>query len=853
MRLAGIMSRLLAAAALAIAVFCAAAARAQVDFARDIEPVFHTRCYMCHGPSVQMNGLRLDRKEAALRGSDAGPVIIPGDSARSRLVERITSDKPGFRMPPSGAPLAPQQIAAIKAWIDGGAVWPEKAGSPAPTSSIASGHWAFRPVRRPPVPAVRHSAWARNAIDRFILARLEAENVQPSPEADRVTLIRRVYLDLIGLPPTPEEVDRFLADERPQAWQELVDRLLGSPHYGEKQALHWLDAARYADSDGYERDPQRPYAWRWRDWVIQALNADMPFDRFTIEQLAGDLLPNATLEQRVATGFLRNGVKNREAGVHNDEKHFEEVIDKVNTAGTVWMGLTVGCAQCHNHKYDPLSQKEFYQLYAIFNNAVERDIPAPPPGQLGPYLRAWPAYRAEREKILCDQKIDELLAAWKQKMLEAMDKPGVRTDWDFQVTEWRAAKDRSDWKLRASPAELTEFERDEIADWFLDHPGPDVTEEEKARISAARKALRELEAKLPPLARAYTVIERPDPQVTRIALRGDWRSPGLEVQPGTPAVLPPLKLDGKPARLAFAEWLVSPENPLTARVTVNRIWQELFGRGLVRTGNDFGTQGEPPSHPELLDWLAAEFMESGWSRKHLLRLIVDSATYRQASRARPELAERDPDNRWLARQNRLRLPAELIRDEALAASGLLYPKIGGESVRPPQPEGVGELMYSKKPWVADEGPERYRRGLYIFFQRTAPYPMLINFDAPTKLVASVERQRSNTPLQALNLLNDPVFFESAQALAVRVMREETELERRMERMFRLCLARKPKPEEISHITKFLDAQRRLLERDAAAQAKLAPFVPEGASRLEVAAWTGQARALMNVDEFVTRE
>ncbi len=693
----------------------------------------------------------------------------------------------------------------------------------------------------------------RNAIDRFILARLEAEGAAPSPEADPVTLIRRVYLDLIGLPPAPEEVDRFLADGRPQAWQELVDNLLRSPHYGEKQALHWLDAARYADSDGYERDPQRPYAWRWRDWVIQAFNADMPFDRFTVEQLAGDLLPDATLEQRVATGFLRNGVKNREAGVHNDEKHFEEVVDKVNTIGAVWMGLTVGCAQCHDHKYDPISQKEFYQLYAVFNNTVERDIPAPPPGQLGPYLRAWPGYRAERDKILSDLGIDRLLAAWKQSMLEAMDQPGVRTDWDFQVTEWRAAKDRSDWKLRAAPTDLTEFERDEIVDWFLDHPGPDAAEEEKTRVSAARKAIRELEAKLPPVVRAYTVIERPDFQVTRIALRGDWRSPGLEVLPAAPAVLPPLKLDGKPARLALAEWLVSPDNPLTARVTVNRLWQELFGRGLVRTANDFGSQGEPPSHPELLDWLAAEFMESGWRRKHLLRLIAGSATYRQASHARPNLAERDPDNRWLARQNRLRLPAELIRDGALAASGLLYPKVGGESVRPPQPEGVGELMYAKKPWVADEGPERYRRGLYIFFQRTAPYPMLINFDAPTRLVAGVDRQRSNTPLQALNLLNDPAFFEAAQALAVRVMRDETSPERRLERMFRLCLARKPKPEEADRVAEFLRLQRRLLQFDGAALARLAPFAPEGESRLEVAAWTGLARALMNLDEFITRE
>ncbi len=831
----------------------AAAAPAQVDFPRDIEPVLHQRCYMCHGASVQMNGLRLDRKKEALEGGLAGPVIVPGNSAASRLVERIVSTKPGHRMPPSGAPLTPEQIAAIRAWIDAGAEWPETAVRATPSEEQRRMHWSFQPVRRPQVPPVKNPAWPRNAIDRFILARLEAEGVSPSPEADPVTLLRRLYLDLIGLPPAPEEVDAFLADQRPNAWRERVERLLRSPHYGERQALGWLDAARYADSDGYERDPQRPWAWRWRDWVIRALNEDMPFDRFTIEQLAGDLLPGATIEQRVATGFLRNGVKNREAGVHNDEKRFEEVVDRVNTVSTVWLGLTAGCAQCHNHKYDPISQKEYYQLYAVFNGAVERDVPAPLAGQIGPYQRALPAYRAERERILRDNGIPELFAAWKQKMLEAMEKPGVRTDWDFQLTEWRAAKDRSDWKLRSPESELTEYEREEVLEWFLANPGPDATEEQKQRVQAARKALQELKAKLPPLARAYTMIEQGEPVITRIALRGDWRSPGLEVRPGTPEVLPPLRLNGKPARLAFAEWLVSAENPLTARVQVNRIWQEFFGRGLVRTVDDFGTQGEKPSHPELLDWLAAEFVESGWSRKHIIRLIVDSATYRQASRWRPELAERDPDNRWLARQNRIRLPAELIRDQALAASGLLYPKIGGESVRPPQPEGVGELMYAQKPWVADEGPERYRRGLYIFFQRTAPYPMLINFDAPARLVAAVERRRSNTPLQALNLLNDQAFFEAAQALAARVAEEARNPEERLERIFRLCLGRKPTAFEAERIREFLEKQRALVARDAATQAKLAPFVPEGEERLELAAWTGLARALMNLDEFVTRE
>jgi len=828
-------------------------APAQVDFNRDIEPIFHKRCYACHGPSVQMNGLRLDRKEEAMAGSLAGPVIVAGNSAASSLVERITSTKDGHRMPPSGPPLKPEEIAAIRAWIDAGAPWPEKAVEATASPEPGRGRWSFQPVKRPAPPPVKNQSWPRNAIDRFILARLESEGVEPSPEADPVTLVRRLYLDLIGLPPTPEEIDEFVADTRPHAWRELAERLLRSPHYGEKQALGWLDAARYADSDGYERDPQRPWAWRWRDWVIRAFNEDMPFDRFTIEQLAGDLLPRATVEQRVATGFLRNGVKNREAGVHNDEKRFEEMVDRVNTVGTVWLGLTLGCAQCHNHKYDPISQKEYYQLYAVFNGAVERDIPAPLAGQLGPYQRAYPTYLAERERILGENGIPQLFALWKQKMLEAMDRPGVRTDWDFQLTEWRAAKDRSDWKLRSPENELTEYERDEVLEWFLANPGPDVSEEDRQRIQAARKALQELKAKLPPLARAYTMIEQREPVVTRIALRGDWRSPGLPVEPGTPQVLPPLRMNGKPARLAFAEWLVSRENPLTARVQVNRIWQEFFGRGLVQTADDFGTQGEKPSHPELLDWLAAEFVESGWSRKHIIRLIVDSATYRQSSRWRPDLAERDPNNRWLARQNRIRLPAELIRDRALAASGLLYPKIGGESVRPPQPEGVGELMYAQKPWVADEGPERYRRGLYIFFQRTAPYPMLINFDAPGRLVAAVERKRSNTPLQALNLLNDQAFFEAAQALAVRVVQEASGTEQRLERIFRLCLGRKPSEAEAARIREFLARQQALLAGDSSAVARLAPYVPEGEDRAELAAWTGVARGLMNLDEFLTRE
>jgi mono/diheme cytochrome c family protein len=826
-----------------------------VDFARDVEPIFHERCYVCHGPSMQTNGLRLDRKDAALKGGNSGPAVVPGDSAASKLIERVSSEKEGFRMPPVGPSLSANQIAVLTAWIDAGADWPERAVAPTPSEESQQTHWSFRPVRRPALPEVHNTSWVRNPIDRFVLAKLEAEGVEPSAEAGKITLVRRLYWDLIGLPPTPEEVDAFLTDPRPQAYEELVERLLASPHYGERQAIPWLDAARYADSDGYERDPQRPYAWRWRDWVIEALNGDMPFDRFTVEQIAGDLLPHAAVEQRVATGFLRNGIKNREAGVKNEEKHFEETIDRISTIGTVWLGLTVGCAQCHNHKFDPLSQKEFYQLYAIFNNAVERDIEAPQPGQAGPYLRAYPEYRAKREKILAENGIPELQAAWQRQIRKAMDDPGVHTDWDFNTTEWRAAHDRPDWKMRARVEELTEIERDEIADWFLAHPGPDFEKDEalQKKIKRVREQLDELANDLPEVAQANTIIERDSPEPTHIALRGDWRSPGVEVHGATPAVLNEFQPGEKPLRLAFAQWLVSKDNPLTARVNVNRLWQEVFGRGIVRTADDFGTQGEKPSHPELLDWLASEFVDSGWSRKHMIRLMVTSATYRQASAARPELAERDPENKWLSRQNRLRLPAELVRDNALAVSGLLYPQVGGKSVRPPQPEGVGELMYSKKPWVEDTGPERYRRGLYILFQRTSPYPMLVNFDAPTTLVTAVRRERSNTPLQALNLLNDPVFVEAAQALAVRTLRQAGGFGDRLERMFRLCLSRAPTAAEKDRLTAFFEREREVVRNEAGAAGKIAPFVPAGQDPIDVAAWTGLARGVMNLDEFITRE
>lgn len=803
-----------------------------------------------------MSGLRLDRRADALKGGYSGAVVIPGDAEASKLLSRVRSDKDGFRMPPAGTRLTSAQTDLIAEWIAEGAVWPQRQETSAANAASTTRHWSFEPISKAEPPAVKQQAWARNPVDRFVLAKLEAEGVEPAPEADRRTLARRAAFDLTGLPLSPEEMAEFVNDQRPDAYERLVDRLMSSPHYGERQAIPWLDGARYADSDGYERDPLRPHAWRWRDWVINALNADMPFDRFTIEQLAGDLLPNATVEQKVATGFLRNGIKNREAGTQNEEKRFEETIDRASTVGTVWLGLTVGCAQCHDHKYDPISQKEFYEFFANFNNAVEFDIDAPLPIEEASFAAAYPAYKQRRSEIWRRYGADKLFSEWRAMVLKTMEEPGVNTDWDQVVTEWRAANDRSDWLMEADESALTDIEIARRQDWFLRVNGPvfDKNESVKELLKRVQEEMAALETDvLPARTLAYTMSERLERKPSYIALRGDWKAPGLEVQPGVIGVLNPLESDGKPARLALAEWIVDPQNPLTARVAVNRVWQQLFGRGLVETANDFGTQGKAPSHPDLLDWLATSFVEDGWSQKKLMRRIVTSATYRQSSAARPELAERDPGNAWLARQNRLRLPAELVRDNALTVSGLLFGRIGGPSIHPPQPEGVGDLSYSRKDWPEDTGPERYRRGLYIFFRRTSPYPMLVNFDAPDTLTTNVQRERTDTPLQALNLLNDPVFIEAAQALALRVCLDSPDPDNRVGAMFELALGRRPTATESERISRYQAAERSRLAEAEEAAAKTAPFVPPSVSRADLAAWTSVARGMLNLDEFVTRE
>ncbi|MGL4555176.1 MAG: PSD1 and planctomycete cytochrome C domain-containing protein, partial [Gemmataceae bacterium] len=619
-----------------------------VDFDRDVRPLLARACFSCHGPDKQRGGLRLDHGPSALTGGTSGPVLKKKDSANSRLIHVVAGLDPDAKMPPGeGKALKPDEVALLRAWIDQGPYFPAKDWLVAPARNV---HWSFRPVVRPAVPAAAHQ------IDGFVAARLAAEKLDPSPPADRVTQLRRVALDLTGLPPAPEAVDAFLADERPDAFERQVDRLLASPHYGERWGRHWLDAARYADSDGFEKDTGRPHAWRYRHWVIDALNRNLPYDRFVVEQLAGDLLPGATVEQKVATGFHRNTLTNKEGGVDKEQFRVEAVVDRVNTTARAFLGLTLACAQCHDHKYDPLSHAEYYRFFAFFNSDEERDIPAP---------------------------------VW-----------GVK-----------------------SPPEKGK-------------PGP---------LLAQTMALGK---------------ERP----THVMLRGDFLRPGAEVRPGTPAVLPPLAAKS-PNRLHLARWITSAENPLTARVFVNQAWHKFFGRGLVASMDDFGTQGEKPSHPELLDWLAAEFASSGWDVKGLTRLIVTSDAYRQSSRLRPELAARDPNNVLLARQARQRLEAEAVRDQMLSAGGLLTPQIGGTSVRPPQAAGISELTYAgSAKWLESGGTDRYRRGMYTWFQRTSPHPMLMTFDAPDGNLCTVRRERSNTPLQALTLLNDVAFVECAKAL-----------------------------------------------------------------------------------------
>jgi hypothetical protein len=835
---------------------------AQVDFTRDVQPVLKRNCYACHGPGMQQSGLRLDDGAAALKGGNSGKAILPGKSGESPLVHRVRGDKGVPQMPPGGRKLKPEEIALLEKWIDAGATFPAGSAT-AKAVRPTSQHWSFQPVRKAEPPAVPNNAAVRNEIDRFIIARLAKDKLNPAPEAERRVLLRRLSFDLTGLPPTTEEMEQFLSDKSPDAYEKQVDRLLASPHFGEKWARHWLDQARYADSDGYEKDWIRPWAWRWRNWVIDAINRDMPFDRFTIEQIAGDLLPNATAEQRVATGFHRNTLTNREGGIDDNQFRFENTADRSSTVSTVWLGLTVACSQCHDHKFDPISQKDYYSMFAFFDNVEEVNIDAPLAGEIGPWLRTQAEYRAKRKAMLAEYNVAPLQESWEKEILYTIAHPGERTDWDLAWDCVNKLTDGGDGaKIVQIPAhQRSEREKDILTDHFVGnyHFAVGNKKWKELKLDQLSKKLRELKDQYPQLSQAMTIAEDPKPHPTNIRVRGDYKALGIEVPADTLAVLPALNASGEKAtRLDLARWLVRRDNPLTARVTVNRIWQELFGAGLVRTPDDFGLRSERPIHPELLDWMASEFMDQGWSRKAIIRKMVLSGTYRQSSAARPELQEMDPNNTLLARQSRLRLNGESIRDAALQVSGLLTTQVGGPSVNPPIPPGVMELSYGSRGWGTgwkeSTGADRYRRGMYIQFLRTTPYPLLVNFDVPKSTVPACRRDRSNTPLQALNLLNDPVFLEAAQAFAVRVLTAAPkDFAGRIDAACKEALGRPPSATEKVRMQAYLEKQESLLKDDAKAAEQLAPVELPGVARREAAAWTALSSVLLNLDEFITRE
>ena len=806
-----------------------------VDYRREIQPLLARHCYECHGPDQQKSGLRLDTVAAAKLGGYNGAAILPGKSGESLLIAAVTGSGDIIRMPEDRPPLSAAEIDRLKSWIDQGAVAPAD-DSPVPTKSPASRHWAFQPLVRPAVPAVSQPLWLRNPIDAFVLARLDAEKIVPSPEADRYTLIRRLSLDLTGLLPSPAETEAFVSDQRPDVYDRLVDRLLDSPRYGEKWARQWLDQARYADSNGYTIDSGRSI-WKYRDWVIDALNSDMPFDQFAVEQLAGDMLPGATPDQIIATGFHRNTLRNEEGGTDAEQFRVESVADRVNTTAAVFLGLTLGCARCHDHKYDPISQRDYYQFFALLNNADEPTLPVPTMQQA-----------KEEPALLAD------IAQVEKRLAEVEANAGTRQqDWERKLTdETRAAlPEPVRQALAVDAGSRNDVQKNAIAEEFR------KVDPELVPLVTVLNDLKDRKKQL--AARVTTTLvmkERAAPRETYIHMRGDFLRRGARVQPGVPAVLASTASQPVADRLELARWLVSANNPLTPRVTVNRLWQQYFGQGLVETDNDFGTQGSPPSHPELLDWLAGQLIDHGWSLKTIHRLIVTSATYRQASAYRADLAQRDPANRLLARMPRLRLDAETIRDVALSASGLLSGEVGGPGVYPPQPEGIYRFTQQVKFWKENTGDDRYRRGLYIYFWRSSPYPFLMTFDSPDANTACTRRVRSNTPLQALTLANDRVFMEAAQALAARVIRESPSPNdaERIRYLYRLCFAREPATGEAARLSDLLNVQRRQFAARLSDAEQIAGTVrPADASPAETAAWTMLARVAINLDEFITRE
>jgi hypothetical protein len=786
-----------------------------LDFTRDVQPIFSAHCLKCHGPEKQKSGYRLDEKVTAFRGGDSGhPAVVVSNSSNSALWQRITTTNEEQVMPPKGARLSEKEINILRSWIDAGAAWP---ASSLVSSQLTSMHWSFQSIRVPSIPAVRQKRFVRNPIDSFVLAQLESERIKPSAEADRTTLIRRLYLDLLGLLPTTDQVDAFVADKSPTAYERLVDVLLASPHFGERWGRHWLDLARYADSAGYQIDRVRPGAYLYRDWVVNSVNRDQPFDQFTIEQLAGDLLPNATMEQKIATGFHRMTLSNLEDGVDKAEFECKAKVDRVATTGTTWLGLTVGCAECHTHKYDPISQREFYQLYAFFNGSEELDLPTPNPAHREKYEYARKQWELEKARLeearsrYADTIAQTNLIQW-QRTVNRKTLPTNVVAAVIAAPEKRSAAQKRDlWKYYRE----------------LDPGMKDFGAKLKAHQRRAPRFFEE---------QALVFVTNTNAPKTFVHLRGDFLARGDEVTPGVLQALNPTPSKGATDRLDLARWMVSPENPLTSRVAVNRMWLHLFGRGLVNTPEDFGTRGEAPSHPELLDWLAREFQHSGWSRKHIIQLIVTSATYRQSSQMRPELLERDPQNVLLARQGRFRVESEIVRDLFLAASDLLNDRIGGPSIYPVIPEDVKAAGYGVGGvWTETDGPEKYRRGLYVVSRRTVPYPVSMTFDQANPNECTARRERSSTPLQPLALLNNPVFAECSEAFGRRMEQGSGGLRDRLAFGFRTCVARQPTRAELNRLEQLWQDERKQ------------------ARATEAQAWRAAAEVLLNLEEFLTRE
>jgi len=1014
-----------------------------IDFNRDIRPILSDNCFACHGPdeSKRMAGIRLDTKEGARAA------LTPGNPEASRLYLRVAHPDPKRRMPPpsTGRTLNTQQVELIQKWIAGGADWKL--------------HWSYEKPERPELPALKNKKWARNAIDNFVLARLEQEKLTPSAEADRITLLRRLSFDLTGLPPTPAEVDTFVKDKSASAYEKQVDRLLASPHYGERMAMPWLDLARYADTHGFHIDSHRDM-WPWRDWVIRAFNNNMPFDRFTVEQLAGDLLPNATTEQKIASGFNRNHMINYEGGAIPDEYLVEYVADRSETTSTVWMAMTMACARCHDHKYDPIKQKDYYRMFAFFNSVKEKGLDGRD-GNADPFLRL-PSGEQQtrlddlmarikaRESELADEKIKPAREQWEKQRLALLDyaapaglRDGLVAQYemdgtgndhsgayrhahvlrgeptmvqtsvgkatlfsspshavlgkialgaDYSIAAWlvqdhhepqtvlRQAGRLDVWwdasypmphlrrgahlhvetpgmhlrtrdrlvqteqyhvailhtqaggvairingqavpvvreaasgvtngeagvlaigqeldtevrngfrgriaDLRIYARALTESELRYLAidhrlphmlsvpvkqrakeltlrlrEHYLAHVAPAETQAAWADLRQLRERKAQLDDAIP---NTMVMFEMDKPRDTFVLNRGDYRNHGEKVTPSVPAVLPPLAAGAKPDRLALAKWLVDPQHPLTARVAVNRYWQNYFGIGLVKSSENFGTQGDAPSHPELLDWLATEFQRTAWDVKAMQRLIVTSATYRQSSKATPALTERDPENRLLARMSRFRLSAELVRDNALAVSGLLNTKVGGQSTYPYQPPGIWEEIsrgeiFSAQVYKESQGEDLYRRGMYWFWKRTAPPASLSTFDAPDREKCVVRRSVTNTPLQALTLLNDPTYIEAARVLAQNVLREAGgDPSKRLMLAFRRVTGRIPDAREANILSELAAKQMARYARDAkGAQALISIGETPVDKKLpvtELAAWTNVATVLLNMDEAITKE